>query len=78
MKDCRCNDCKKRDGYYCWEYRPAKKCPHHINRRVARLDQHGYTCIHIFGDLYLARNYGKSRKFAFYTFNILKDDLNKY
>ena len=44
-----------------------------IEERVNRMNEYGYKCIHIFKNLYLVRNHGKSTKFSLYGFMIFRD-----
>ena len=44
-----------------------------VEERVLRLADHGYNPIHIFGPLYLVRNYSwRVRKWSLYGFMIMK------
>ena len=44
--------------------------------KIQRLNEYGYRTIHLFGPLYLVRNYGHSHKFSFYGLMWIKDDTN--
>lgn len=44
--------------------------------KVQRLNEYGYRTIHLFGSLYLVRNYGHSHKFSLYGLMRIKDDTD--
>ena len=44
--------------------------------KAQRLNEYGYRTIHLFGSLYLVRNYGHSHKFSFYRLMRIENDTD--